>query len=239
MYVDYLSHKGVASDSAIRYPTKEWFRRNFLLSSAQEMNEVVRSSLQAEGVDVDNQTINPVQGLWVLNAYARSANDMRERQIKLLEVGPEGAPRRASLLRRANPDRFNHPKWNGSPECLTICWSEYHDQFLYRDEDGAQPRVSDDEIRRYNEAGIQVMNRPRKEDCSAYDRYCVPCGGSSGEIFPCMICENWAHMGCSYGVEGGRVCASHVAVLDAALGLAILMTDPTDRLCGTLLRPTA
>eukprot|EP00971_Amphidinium_carterae_P206601 4099400-Amphidinium_carterae.1 len=46
-------------------------------------------------------------------------------------------------------------------------------------------------------------------------------------------------MGCSYGVEGGRVCASHVAVLDAALGLAMIMTDPTERLCGTLLRLTA
>eukprot|EP00971_Amphidinium_carterae_P223942 4443714-Amphidinium_carterae.1 len=46
-------------------------------------------------------------------------------------------------------------------------------------------------------------------------------------------------MGCSYGVEGGRVCASHVAVLDAAQGLAVIVSDPSGRLEGTILRPTA
>eukprot|EP00971_Amphidinium_carterae_P128028 2536012-Amphidinium_carterae.1 len=45
-------------------------------------------------------------------------------------------------------------------------------------------------------------------------------------------------MGCSYGVEGGRVCASHVAVLDAEEGIALIISDPTDRLVGTILRPT-
>eukprot|EP00971_Amphidinium_carterae_P231429 4592712-Amphidinium_carterae.1 len=45
-------------------------------------------------------------------------------------------------------------------------------------------------------------------------------------------------MGCSYGVEGGRVCASHVAVLDAEEGVAVIISDPTDRLVGTIVRPT-
>eukprot|EP00971_Amphidinium_carterae_P289377 5745478-Amphidinium_carterae.1 len=239
MYVEYLSHKGVASDSAIRYPTRNWYQRNFLLSSSQEISDVVKSSLQTEGVDVENQTINSVPGFWVVNAHSRSARDVRDRQIKLLEVGQEGAPRRASVLRRVDPNRFRHHKWNGSPECLTICWSEYEEQFLYRNEHGAFPYMSDAEVQKYEEVGVYVMDRPSKADCSAFNRYCGPCGGSSGEIFPCMICENWTHMGCSYGVEGGRVCASHVTVLDAALGLAIILTDPTDRLCGTILRPTA
>eukprot|EP00971_Amphidinium_carterae_P018504 365170-Amphidinium_carterae.1 len=95
MYVDYLSHKGIASESAIRYPKKEWYQSRFLLSSSQEISNVVKTSLQAEGVDVDNQTINPVTGLWVMNAHARTVNEVRERQVKLLEVGREGAPRRA------------------------------------------------------------------------------------------------------------------------------------------------
>eukprot|EP00971_Amphidinium_carterae_P076903 1519101-Amphidinium_carterae.1 len=64
--------------------------------------------------------------------------------------------------------------------------------------------MSDTEARRHNLEGIHVIDRPSRADCSAHGRYCVPCGGSSGEVFPCMICENWAHMGCSYGVEGGR-----------------------------------
>eukprot|EP00971_Amphidinium_carterae_P189566 3762823-Amphidinium_carterae.1 len=97
MYVDYLSHKGVASECAIRCPTKEWYQNRFLLSSSQVISDVVKRALQAEGVDVDNQTVNSVEGLWVLNAYAWTVNGVRERQVKLLEVGREGAPRRASL----------------------------------------------------------------------------------------------------------------------------------------------
>eukprot|EP00971_Amphidinium_carterae_P060966 1206711-Amphidinium_carterae.1 len=97
MYVDYLSHKGVASECAIRYPTREWYRNRFLLSSSQVISDVVKRALQSEGVDVDNQTVNSVEGLWVLNAYAWTADGVRERQVKLLEVGREGAPRRASL----------------------------------------------------------------------------------------------------------------------------------------------
>eukprot|EP00971_Amphidinium_carterae_P113069 2239680-Amphidinium_carterae.1 len=156
MYVDYLSHKGIASDSAIRYPTKAWYQSHFLLSSSEVISDVVKTSLQAEGVDVDNQTINTVEGLWVMIASARGkSNDIRERQIKLLEVGQEGAPRRASLLRKADPDRFNHHKWNGSPECLTICWKEYYEQFLYRNEDGEFPQVSDAEVTRLDQDGIQ------------------------------------------------------------------------------------
>eukprot|EP00971_Amphidinium_carterae_P235462 4672772-Amphidinium_carterae.2 len=69
-------------------------------------------------------------------------------------------------------------------------------------------------------------------------RVCGPCGGAYGQLFACMLCENWTHMGCSYGVEGGRVCASHVAVLDAEEGIALIISDPSDRLVGTIVRPT-
>eukprot|EP00971_Amphidinium_carterae_P163827 3248114-Amphidinium_carterae.3 len=95
----------------------------------------------------------------------------------------------------------------------------------------------------YSLDGIHLACGPRRADSSALGsldgRHCIPCGGGFGEIFPCVLCENWAHMGCSYRVEGGRVCASHVAVLDAAQGLAVIVSDPSGRLEGTILRPTA
>eukprot|EP00971_Amphidinium_carterae_P069821 1381685-Amphidinium_carterae.1 len=62
---------------------------------------------------------------------------------------------------------------------------------------------------------LTLVMRQEEQECSAFNRYCAPYGASSGELFPCMLCENWTHMGCSYGAEGGRVCASHVAVLDS------------------------
>eukprot|EP00971_Amphidinium_carterae_P143467 2842512-Amphidinium_carterae.3 len=85
---------------------------------------------------------------------------------------------------------------------------------------------------------ITLIKRPEPYECSAVNRYCVPCGAGFGELFPCMLCENWTHMGCSYGVEGGRVCASHVALLDSGEGLAVIISDPLHRLEGTILRPT-
>eukprot|EP00971_Amphidinium_carterae_P163826 3248114-Amphidinium_carterae.2 len=124
VYVDYLNNKGTASDNAIRYPTREWYREHFLVSSSQEFNDVAKQSMQSEGVDYINRKVNRVDGLWILNGCAWVVNNTRERHVKLLEVGPEGEPRRASLVRKADPDRFRHHKWNGSPECLTIHWFE-------------------------------------------------------------------------------------------------------------------
>eukprot|EP00971_Amphidinium_carterae_P176745 3504525-Amphidinium_carterae.1 len=87
---------------------------------------------------------------------------------------------------------------------------------------------------------IRLVDRPTERDCDAGHRHCGPCGGRYGQICPCMLCENWAHLGCSYGVEGsrGRVCASHVAILDAEEGIAVIVSDPTERLVGTIVRPT-
>eukprot|EP00971_Amphidinium_carterae_P332989 6467446-Amphidinium_carterae.1 len=64
-----------------------------------------------------------------------------------------------------------------------------YEQFLYRDEDGAFLQMTEAETERYNLDGIHVIRCPDRADCSAHGRYCIPCGGSSGEIFPCMICE--------------------------------------------------
>eukprot|EP00971_Amphidinium_carterae_P208447 4135756-Amphidinium_carterae.3 len=160
-----------------------------------------------------------------------------ERYVKLLEVGREGRPRRASMIRKACPERFNHLKWNGSPECLTITLREYYAQFLYLDREGEYQRNEEEDLDEILSLGVPLIPRLDYNECSAMGRYCVTCGGGFGEIFPCMICENWAHMSCSYGVEGGRVCASHVAVLDSGEGLAVLISDPTKRLEGTILRP--
>eukprot|EP00971_Amphidinium_carterae_P148917 2952428-Amphidinium_carterae.1 len=238
VYVDYLNNKGIESEGAIRYPTRDWYREYFLVSSSYEFTQVAKQSMQAEGVDYINRRLNRVEGLWILNGCTWLVNK-RERHVKLLEVGPEGRPRRASLVRKADPDRFRHPKWNGSPECLTINWYEYYEQFLYTSKEGNFQQLTQAEVDEYNLGRIHLASRPEPAECSAIGRHCVPCGGGFGEIFPCMLCENWAHMGCSYGVEGGRVCASHVAVLDAAQGLAVIVSDPSGRLEGTILRPTA
>eukprot|EP00971_Amphidinium_carterae_P318746 6335863-Amphidinium_carterae.1 len=45
-------------------------------------------------------------------------------------------------------------------------------------------------------------------------------------------------MSCAYSAEGGLICASHVAVLECAEGLMVVISDPAKRLNGTILRPT-
>eukprot|EP00971_Amphidinium_carterae_P342459 6481766-Amphidinium_carterae.1 len=119
------------------------------------------------------------------------------------------------MLRKADPERFADPKWNGSPECLTVTHVQYFEQLLYTDKNGNFKNLSQQEKDDMKIGEITLIQRPEPTECSARTRHCVPCGGGFGEIFPCMLCDNWAHMGCSYGVEGGRVCASHVAVLDS------------------------
>eukprot|EP00971_Amphidinium_carterae_P273195 5422089-Amphidinium_carterae.1 len=237
---DYLQAKGIASEGAIRYPTREFYSERFLVPSNQPLGDVLRQSLVAEGVDVENTALNSVDGLWILNGYTKKDNDgnvMRHR--KILEVGPEGRPRRASLIRKAEPAKFKHDKWNGSPECLTIGATEFLAQYFYKNKQGHFFEVTDPEVlEEITLGGIGLADTPDQVEGYARNRCCGPCGGMFGQMFPCMLCENWAHVGCSYGVEGGRVCASHVAVLDAGEGLAVIISDPSGRLVGAILRPT-
>eukprot|EP00971_Amphidinium_carterae_P164080 3252827-Amphidinium_carterae.5 len=117
VYVDYFKAKGIASESAIRYPTREWFKEHFLVPSSHTFQQVTLHTLIAEGVDVENNAMNRVTGMWILNGYVMKGEDNQMvRHLKTLEVGPEGPPRRASVLRKADRTRFNYPKWNGSPE---------------------------------------------------------------------------------------------------------------------------
>eukprot|EP00971_Amphidinium_carterae_P090860 1798464-Amphidinium_carterae.2 len=139
VYVDYLQAKGIASEGAIRYPTREFYKERFLVPSSQPLPYVTQQALVAEGegVDVENKALNVVEGMWILNGYFLKGDDGNVvRHLKILEVGPEGPPRRASLVRKADPARFNHPKWNGSPECLKIGLAEYYVQFLYMNRNG-------------------------------------------------------------------------------------------------------
>eukprot|EP00971_Amphidinium_carterae_P274290 5443276-Amphidinium_carterae.7 len=240
VYIDYLQAKGIASESAIRYPTREWYKEHFLVPSSQPLSQVTLRTMVAEGVDVENNAMERVEGMWILNGYVmKGDDDQMESHLKILEVGPEGPPRRASVLRRMDPSSFRHPKWNGSPECLTVGVEEFFGQFVYANKHGRFGNVTDPEVWQTIRIGeVPVTMRPTEYDCAAVNRYCGPCGGKYGQVFPCMLCMNWAHMGCSYGVEGGRVCASHVAVLDAGEGLAMIISDPSERLVGTILRPT-
>ena len=38
---------------------------------------------------------------------------------------------------------------------------------------------------------------------------------------PCVACENWVHLECSYGVPEGRLCASHCQILDPRKGVVV------------------
>eukprot|EP00971_Amphidinium_carterae_P291303 5783658-Amphidinium_carterae.1 len=200
----------------------------------------MKEALHLEGVDVENNALNMVAGRWVLTGYTlkdEEGNVTRHR--KIVEVGAEGPPRRASLIRKEDPGRFYHDKWNGSPECLTIPHKEFRIQYWYKDRNGHFANVTDPEVMDQLKLGnIHLADQPTVQDCRAMGRLCGPCGGTYGQLFPCMLCENWTHLGCSYGVEGGRVCASHVAVLDAEEGIALIISDPSDRLVGTIVRPT-
>eukprot|EP00971_Amphidinium_carterae_P268628 5329150-Amphidinium_carterae.4 len=240
VHVDYLQAKGIASEGAIRYPTHEFYQERFLVPGNHPLSEEMERGLEQEAVDVRNRALNRVAGLWTLIGYTlRDGDSPVTRHRKLVEVGAEGPPRRASLVRKDDPSRFIKDKWNGSPECLTISHKEYRLQYWYKDREGHFENVTDPEALREMRLGsILLADLPTNIDCRALDRACGPCGGTYGQLFPCMLCENWTHMGCSYGVEGGRVCASHVAVLDAEEGIAVIISDPTDRLVGTIVRPT-
>eukprot|EP00971_Amphidinium_carterae_P067275 1331599-Amphidinium_carterae.1 len=65
--------------------------------------------MKNEGVDLENRKVNTVEGMWILNGYTMKVYGRMVRHVKLLEVGPEGKPRRASMLRKADPERFADP----------------------------------------------------------------------------------------------------------------------------------
>eukprot|EP00971_Amphidinium_carterae_P135717 2689015-Amphidinium_carterae.4 len=128
-YVDYLQAKGIASDSSFRYPTRSWFQSHFILPEIHGLRltqvTIYRQSLEREGVDFETKSVNLVEGI-------------------SLKVGVEGTARRASLLRKYDPTRFEDEKWNGSPTCLTIDRAEFLEQFLYM-HDGKYKGMSEEE----------------------------------------------------------------------------------------------
>eukprot|EP00971_Amphidinium_carterae_P211883 4204685-Amphidinium_carterae.2 len=190
VYVDYLQAKGIASEGAIRCPTREFYRERFIVPGNRPLSDAMKQDLEEEGVDVTNHALNRVEGLWVLTGYAlKEAEGVVRRYRKIVEVGAEGAPRRASLVRKEDPARFQHDKWNGSPECLTISHQEFRDQFWYKDRNGHFGGVNDPELLEETLGDLRLEDQPTLQDCQAQDRVCRPCGGAYGQLFPCMLCE--------------------------------------------------
>eukprot|EP00971_Amphidinium_carterae_P336563 6472990-Amphidinium_carterae.1 len=181
-----------------------------------------------------------VDGMWILNSHVIK-NETRDqgvvRRVRLLEVGLEGAVRRASALRRENPTRFKNRCWNGSPTCLHISREDFLEQFLYTEWKGFQ-NMTEDQVADHAVGEVCPCEGPRKGHCTASGKSCGPCGGTYGLLYPCMLCTNWTHIACAYSAEGGLICASHVAVLDCSEGLMVVISDPGKRMIGTILRPT-
>eukprot|EP00971_Amphidinium_carterae_P338598 6476005-Amphidinium_carterae.1 len=66
VYVDYPQAKGIASEGALRYPTREFYRERFIVPSKHPLTPVMQQTLAGEGVDVENTALNPVPGSWAL-----------------------------------------------------------------------------------------------------------------------------------------------------------------------------
>eukprot|EP00971_Amphidinium_carterae_P313811 6236892-Amphidinium_carterae.2 len=72
---------GDAQESAIRYPTRECS----LVPSSQSFSQVTLHALVAEGVDVENNAMERVEGMWILNGYVMKGDDNQmERHLKIL-----------------------------------------------------------------------------------------------------------------------------------------------------------
>ena len=57
---------------------------------------------------------------------------------------------------------------------------------------------------------------------TAFKRDCALCPGvKCFRLLPCVACENWVHLECSYGVPEGRLCASHCQILDPRKGVVV------------------
>eukprot|EP00971_Amphidinium_carterae_P169135 3350593-Amphidinium_carterae.1 len=221
--MDYLQVEGIASRSSLRYPTRSWFRDHFILPEHHGFTDVELQALGREGVDLREKTVSQVPGMWILNGYTKKSDDNEQeivRHVKLLEVGEEGTARRASLLRKQAPDRFQDKRWNGSPSCLQISRTEFLEQFLYM-KNGRYRDMTEEQMCQVCVGDIGLSECPSEADCIAKYKHCGPCGGTYGLLYPCMLCTNWTHIFCAYSAEGGLICASHVAVLDCAEGLMV------------------
>eukprot|EP00971_Amphidinium_carterae_P143466 2842512-Amphidinium_carterae.2 len=87
IYVDYLKAKGIASESAIQYPTREWFREHLLVPSSHLFTQVDVQTMGTEGVDLEKRKMNKVDGMWIFNGYLlKDSNEKMVRHVKLLEV---------------------------------------------------------------------------------------------------------------------------------------------------------
>ena len=80
---------------------------------------------------------------------------------------------------------------------------------LYPDWDGEMPPLEEKE--------------PRwKYRFTAFKRDCALCPGvKCFRLLPCVACENWVHLECSYGIPEGRLCASHCQILDPRKGVVV------------------
>ena len=80
---------------------------------------------------------------------------------------------------------------------------------LYPDWDGERPPLEEKE--------------PRwKYRFTAFKQDCALCPGvKCFRLLPCVACENWVHLECSYGVPEGRLCASHCQILDPRKGVVV------------------
>eukprot|EP00971_Amphidinium_carterae_P265224 5261080-Amphidinium_carterae.1 len=237
-YMDYLQAEGIASKSSIRYPTQAWFKDHFILPEDHGFSQVELLALEKEGVRLLEKTVTTVDGLWILNSHATKVNERIVRRVRLLEVGAEGAVRRANQLRKEKPSRFSDKRWNGSPTCLHIDTEEFLEKFLYTEWEGFRG-MTENQIEDRRVGDVCPCESPwRDSDRTAAGKHCGPCGGTYGLLYPCMLCTNWTHNACAYSAEGGLICASHVAVLDCSEGLMVVISDPGRRMNGTILRPT-
>ena len=86
---------------------------------------------------------------------------------------------------------------------------------LYPDWDGEMPP-------------LEVREPQWKYKYTAFKRDCALCPGvKCYRLLPCVACEHWVHLECSYGIPEGRLCASHCQILDPLRGVVV-----TDFQCG-------
>ena len=80
---------------------------------------------------------------------------------------------------------------------------------LYPDWDGERPPLEEKE--------------PQwKYRFTAFKRDCALCPGvKCFRLLPCVACENWVHLECSYGIPEGRLCAAHCQILDPRKGVVV------------------
>ena len=81
--------------------------------------------------------------------------------------------------------------------------------------------IGEDKVPTGDEAGWRFTHTALKRECSL-------CPGIEAfRLIPCCACEHWVHLECSYGIQEGRLCASHCQILDPLRGVVV-----TDFKCG-------